>query len=175
MTLYLTHRLAAPTSTPVQRTLALTAEERTRTRHYFATEGQGVHLRLARGTVLRHGDVLCSEDGATLVQIVAKPEPVMTVLASTPLDLLRAAYHLGNRHVLLEVTAGYLRFSPDPVLRLMLEQMGVEITEAVLPFEPEAGAYSHHEPIDPHHPQNHPQNCVNNHPHHTHNSKQPGF
>lgn len=142
MSLYLTERLIAPTSEPVTLTLALTAEERTRSRHYFEVEGEGMHLNLPRGTVLRHGDVLRSEDGKTLVQIVAKLEPVMTVVAATPLDLLRAAYHLGNRHVALEVRETYLRLSPDPVLRSMLEQMGVQITEDVLPFEPEAGAYS---------------------------------
>lgn len=142
VSLYLTDRLSTP-SRSVDLTLSLTAEQRTRSRHYFETaEGQGIHLNLARGTVLRHGDVLRSQDGQTLVQIVAKPEPVMTVLASTPLDLLRAAYHLGNRHVPLEVTATYLRLSPDLVLRSMLEQLGVQITEDVLPFEPEAGAYS---------------------------------
>ncbi|NJO77433.1 MAG: urease accessory protein UreE [Cyanobacteria bacterium RM1_2_2] len=149
MPLYLTDRLSSPVTEPVHLTLSLTAEERTRSRHYFETDetidGEGVHLNLARGTVLRHGDVLRSEDGKTLVQIVAKPEPVMTVLASTPLDLLRAAYHLGNRHVPLEVKETYLRLSPDPVLRSMLEQMGVQITEDVLPFEPEAGAYNHPE------------------------------
>jgi urease accessory protein len=142
MSLYLTDRLTPPSLEPVHFTLALTAEERTRSRHYFETvEGQGVHLQLPRGTVLRHEDVLRSQDGKTLVQVVAQPEPVMTVLAATPLDLLRAAYHLGNRHVPLEVAATYLRFSPDPVLCSMLEQMGLQVTEAVLPFEPEAGAY----------------------------------
>lgn len=141
MPLYLTERLTAPISEPVAFTLALTAEDRTRSRHYFEAE-EGVHLNLPRGTVLRHGDVLRSEDGKTLVLVVAKPEPVMTIFASTPLDLLRAAYHLGNRHVPLEVRETYLRLSPDPVLRSMLAQMGVQITEDVLPFEPEAGAYS---------------------------------
>lgn len=141
----LTHRLPADPDTPVTFTLALTAEERTRSRHHFETEqGQGLYLNLPRGTVLSHGDLLRSDDGQVLVRIVAKPEPVMTVIASTPLALLKAAYHLGNRHVSLEVTETYLRLSPDPVLKAMLEQLGVQVTEAVLPFQPEAGAYGHH-------------------------------
>ncbi|WAL59725.1 urease accessory protein UreE [Thermocoleostomius sinensis] len=142
--LTLTHRSPVDPKGAVSLTLSLTAEERTRSRHYFQTDdGQGVYLRLPRGTVLRHGDVLQSEDRQTLVQIVAKPEPVMTVTAATTIDLLRAAYHLGNRHVPLEVTETYLRLSPDPVLKSMLEQMRLHVTEAQLPFEPEAGAYGH--------------------------------
>ena len=100
-------------------------------------------LRLPRGTVLRDSDILQSETGSSLVRVSAKPEPVLTVTAQTPLDLLRAAYHLGNRHVPVEITPIYLRLSPDPVLRTMLEQLGMEVQEAVLPFQPEIGAYGH--------------------------------
>jgi len=122
--LNLTHRLS--TSVPAHLTLALTAEDRSRSRHYFEAEsGQGVYLRLPRGTVLRHGDLLQSEDGTTVVQVIAKPEPVMVVTAQTPLQLLRAAYHLGNRHVPLEVTADYLQCLPDSVLKAMLEHLGL--------------------------------------------------
>lgn len=135
--------------------LTLTAEERTRSRHYFDTnEGQGIYLRLSRGTVLQHGDILRSADGQTLVRILAKSEPVLTVTAQTRLDLLRASYHLGNRHVSLEVTETYLRLSPDPVLKSMLQQMGLQVSEETVPFQPEAGAYGHsptHEPTHTHH------------------------
>jgi urease accessory protein len=140
--LTLTQRLPANTHTVVSFTLALTAEERTRSRHRFETEdGQTVFLRLPRGTVLRDKDILQSETGSTLIRVIAKPEPVLNITAFAPLNLLRAAYHLGNRHVPLEITAIYLRLSPDPVLRTMLEQMGMEVEEAVLPFQPEIGAY----------------------------------
>lgn len=145
--LNLTQRLIPDATAVVQHTLALTAEERTRSRHYFETEsGQGIYLRLPRGTVLRHGDLLQSEDQNCLVRVIAKPEPVLIVTAKTPLDLLRAAYHLGNRHVPLEVTETYLQFSPDSVLQSMLEQMGLQVTPAVSPFQPESGAYGqvHH-------------------------------
>ncbi|WP_026735315.1 urease accessory protein UreE [Fischerella sp. PCC 9605] len=125
-------------------TLALTAEERTRSRYRFETEdGQVVFLRLPRGTVLRDGDILEDETTGNVVRIIAKPEPVLTVTAQTHLDLLRAAYHLGNRHVPIEITATYLRLSPDPVLRTMLEQLGLEVKEEILPFQPETGAYGH--------------------------------
>ena len=123
-------------------TLALTAEERTRSRHRFEIDGQTVFLRLPRGTVLHDGDILQDEINSNLVRIAAKPEPVLTALAETPL-LLRAAYHLGNRHVPCEITASYLRLLPDSVLRSMLEQLGLKIKEEVLPFQPEMGAYGH--------------------------------
>ncbi|HEY9643749.1 MAG TPA: urease accessory protein UreE, partial [Coleofasciculaceae cyanobacterium] len=113
--------------------------------HHFQTEeGQGLHLQLPRGTVLHHGDLLTTADHSAIVRIVAKPEPVLTVVAHTPLALLRGAYHLGNRHVPLEVAIDYLRLSPDPVLKSMLEQMGLQVIEETLPFQPETGAYHSH-------------------------------
>jgi len=161
--LNLTQRLN--NSVPADLTLALTAEDRSRSRHYFETEsGQGLYLRLPRGTVLRHGDLLQSEDGTTVVQVLAKPEPVMVVTAQIPLQLLRAAYHLGNRHVPLEVTATHLQCSPDSVLKAMLEQMDLQVSEAMVPFEPETGAYSHQE--HDHHIQNHDHS-----PEHSHQPK----
>jgi urease accessory protein len=130
--------------TTVSFTLSLTAEERTRTRHRFETpDGKELYLRLPRGTVLQEGDLLQSEDGETVIKIAAKPQPVLTVTAQKHVDLLRASYHLGNRHVPLEVTPGYLRLSPDSVLQAMLEQLGVEVREEVVPFQPETGAYGH--------------------------------
>lgn len=149
-----TQRYPADFSQTANFSLTLTADDRTRSRHYFETdEGQGVYLRLPRGTVLQHGDLLRSEDGQSLVRILAKPEPVMTVTAATPLALLKATYHLGNRHVSLEVTETYLRLAPDPVLKTMLERMGLHIIEEIVPFQPEAGAYGHshsHEPESVH-------------------------
>jgi urease accessory protein len=91
---------------------------------------------------LQDGDLLQAQTGEIL-QIVAKPEPVLTVTAKHPRHLLRAAYHLGNRHVPLEIAPTYLRLSPDPVLQHMLEQLGVAITEEMTPFYPEKGAYGH--------------------------------
>jgi len=142
--LVLIRRVLEDEPMPVTTTLSLTAAERLRSRHRFtADDGQPVYLNLPRGTVLRHGDRLATADN-TAVTILARPEPVLTVTAVTPLQLLRAAYHLGNRHVPLEVTATYLRLSPDPVLEDMLRQLGVEVTAEVAAFAPEAGAYGHH-------------------------------
>ncbi|GAX41754.1 UreE urease accessory domain-containing protein [Tolypothrix sp. NIES-4075] len=144
MMLTCTQRKPPNSNAAVTLTLALTAEERTRSRHRFETkDGEVVFLRLPRGTVLHDGDILQDETNSNLVRIAAKPEPVLTALAETPLLLLRAAYHLGNRHVPCEITASYLRLLPDSVLRSMLEQLGLKIKEEVLPFQPEMGAYGH--------------------------------
>jgi urease accessory protein len=142
--LTLTQRKLGNRDAPVSFTLALTAEERKRSRHRFETEnGKVVFLRLPRGTVLQDGDILQDETHDVSVRITAKPESVMTVSAHSPLDLLRAAYHLGNRHVPCEITTTHLRLSPDPVLCSMLEQLGLEVKEEFLPFQPETGAYGH--------------------------------
>ncbi len=85
--------------------------------------------------------MLVVEDGSLLV-VKARPQPVLVVSADgSPLALLRAAYHLGNRHVPLEVRAGHLQLEPDHVLAEMLRRMGLRVDEMEAPFEPEAGAY----------------------------------
>jgi urease accessory protein len=125
--------------------LSLTADERTRSRHSFITEDKtNVHLQLPRGTILQQGDLLTSETGEILVQVTAKPEQVLTLTSDDTLKLLRAAYHLGNRHVSLEISPTYLRLTPDPVLEKMSIQLGLQVVTEVAPFCPEGGAYSHH-------------------------------
>jgi urease accessory protein len=143
--LTLSHRLSSDSSAHTTDTLSLTAEERTRSRLRFETDARAaVQLLLPRGTVLRDGDLLRADDGTTLVRVRAKPEPVITARASNVQTLLRAAYHLGNRHVPVEVGKEYLRLSPDAVLADMLKQLGLTIVEEVVPFQPEAGAYGGH-------------------------------
>ncbi|MCA6623317.1 MAG: urease accessory protein UreE [Pseudanabaena sp. M165S2SP1A06QC] len=126
-------------------TLALIAEDRTRSRHRFMTvEGEEINLQLQRGTVLSEGDILADEQDQAIAIVIAKPEPVVTVTAKQPLEFLRAAYHLVNRHISLEITENYLRLSPDSVLEDMVLQMGLTITHETQPFQPESGAYHHH-------------------------------
>jgi len=97
------------------------------------------------GRPLRGGDCLQAEDGR-VVKIVAKPEDVLHVTAASAIELTRAAYHLGNRHVQLQVGEGWLRLLDDYVLADMLAQLGVSVEKIIAPFEPEAGAYGggHH-------------------------------
>jgi urease accessory protein len=128
--------------------LSLTAEERSRSRHPYLTDGgREVYLQLKRGTNLRHGDKLQAADESIIVEILAKPERVMVVTALHPLDLLQAAYHLGNRHVPLEITDESLYLLPDPVLEDLLHQRGLTVTSVDRPFQPQAGAYE----STPHH------------------------
>ncbi|GFE68822.1 urease accessory protein UreE [Chroococcus sp. FPU101] len=125
-------------------TLPLSSEERLKSRHRFESDnGQTLFINLKRGTILQDGDILQAETGECL-QIIAKPEPVLTITASDPHLLLRAAYHLGNRHVRVEITPNYLRLAPDLVLQQMLEQLGVAIKAEIQPFQPEIGAYHQH-------------------------------
>jgi urease accessory protein len=114
---------------------------------------------LARGSVVRGGDVLVAEDGS-LVRVVAAAQPVLRVTPCSehggPADLPRAAYHLGNRHVPLEVRPDHLQLEPDPVLADMLRSMHMIVREVSAPFEPEGGAYaagatSHHHHGHDHH------------------------
>lgn len=145
-----TQRLSAAAKELIDRnsllTLALVAEDRTRSRYRFMTvEEEEINLQLHRGTVLRGGDILADTNGLAIAIVVAKPEPVVTVTASNFLELLRAAYHLGNRHIALEVTENYLRLSPDSVLEDMVTKMGLSIVHEMQPFQPESGAYHHHD------------------------------
>lgn len=110
-------------------------------------------LMLDRGTILRGGDRLSTGDGR-IVLVVAADEPVLQVSAANPLQLMRAAYHLGNRHVPLQIggdsSGGWLRLEQDHVLRDMLLGLDMTVHALLAPFEPEAGAYGgghhhHHE------------------------------
>lgn len=121
--------------------LTLPYEDRCRSR-LAATldDGREAALFLPRGTILRHGAMLVATDG-TLVQVAAAPQPVMRVTSDNPLLLMRAAYHLGNRHTPVQIEADTLRLEYDPVLRDMLLRLGVQVVEAQEAFDPEAGAY----------------------------------
>ena len=114
---------------------------------FEATDSQGRHLGvfLPRGTLVRGGDVLVAEDGS-LVRVVAAPQPVLKITHcsdhGSPFDLLRAAYHLGNRHVAIELKPDHLKIEPDHVLADMLRGMHLIVHAVQEPFEPEGGAYA---------------------------------
>jgi urease accessory protein len=102
--------------------------------------GEEVGVQLTRGQILRGGDKLLVEDGR-VVEVRAAPESVSTLRSKDARLLARAAYHLGNRHVALQVGDGWLRYGHDHVLDDMVRGLGAEITIEQAPFEPEAGAY----------------------------------
>lgn len=107
--------------------------------------GEDVALNLPRGEVLRGGDLVVTSDGR-IVEIVAQAEQVVHVVCAEATALARAAYHLGNRHVPVQLGEGFLRITADHVLEDMLQGLGATLTRMDAPFEPEAGAYAggHH-------------------------------
>lgn len=111
------------------------------------SQGRTLGVFLPRGTAVRGGDVLVAEDGS-LVRVIAAPQPVLVITHctahGTPFDLTRAAYHLGNRHVPIELKPDHLKIEPDHVLGAMLRSMHLIVREADEAFEPEGGAYGAH-------------------------------
>lgn len=131
----------------VRRAPSVTLDWDTRQKSRFDfTDSAGRHVGvfLPRGAVVRGGDVLVLEDGS-LLRVIAADQPVLVVTAcsghGTPFDLTRAAYHLGNRHVPIELKPDHLKIEPDHVLAAMLRSMHLDVAEANAPFEPEGGAY----------------------------------
>jgi urease accessory protein len=121
--------------------LTLPFGERSKSRLRAALDdGREVAVFLPRGTVLRGSDLVVADDG-TLVEVAAAPESILRVTANDSHALMRAAYHLGNRHTPVEIGAGYLKLEYDPVLADMLARLGVDAERVDAPFEPEAGAY----------------------------------
>jgi urease accessory protein len=102
--------------------------------------GEEIGLLLPPGTLLRDGEIVESEDGSRL-RIDAAKEELMLVTVAHPLQLLRAAYHLGNRHTPIEIRPDRILFQADPVLREMLVGLGLTVATISEKFAPEAGAY----------------------------------
>ena len=106
-------------------------------------DGAEAAIILPRGTILRDGDFLRSKEGM-VIQVCAALEEVSTVFETDSLTLARASYHLGNRHVPLQIGNGWVRYQKDHVLDHMVESLGLKIKYEMAPFEPEAGAYGAH-------------------------------
>lgn len=134
-----------------------------------SSDGRRVGVFLPRGSVVRGGDVLVTQDGS-LLRVIAAAQPVLKITACTDhhhghdhdpaFDLMRAAYHLGNRHVPIELRPDHLKIEPDHVLADMLRAMHLNVAEVREPFEPEGGAYAAGH--GPHHGHDH------GHAHHSH-------
>ena len=143
---------------------------------FDATDSLGRQLGvfLPRGTLVRGGDVLVAEDGS-MVKVIAAKQAVLRITHctahGTPFDLTRAAYHLGNRHVPIELKPDHLKIEPDHVLADMLRAMHLIVNETVAAFEPEGGAYSPHAAparAAQGHDQHHPPDHDHAHGHHDH-------
>ena len=118
--------------------------QKTRQRAHLAS-GEEVAIELPRGEVMRGGDWVVASDGR-VIEVVAEYERVLHVECASPRELARAAYHLGNRHVPVQVGEGWLRIADDHVLARMLDALGAKVSMVEAAFEPEAGAYGagHH-------------------------------
>lgn len=134
----------APADAVPADTLTLSFELRAKCRLRTRLDSGGeVGLFLPRGTILRGGDRLAGNDGC-VVAVQAAAETVIEARSEDALLIARAAYHLGNRHVAVEVQPGLLRLAADHVLAQMLTGLGLKVRETRAPFEPEAGAYGGH-------------------------------
>ncbi|RYF70007.1 MAG: urease accessory protein UreE [Comamonadaceae bacterium] len=140
----------------LQRAASLELDWDTRQKSRFDaidSQGRALGIFLPRGTAVRGGDVLVVEDGS-LVRVIAARQPVLRITHcakhGTPFDLLRAAYHLGNRHVPIELRPEHLQIEPDHVLADMLRSMHLIVNEVQEAFEPEGGAYGGHVTNDGH-------------------------
>ncbi len=140
---------------PADVTLTLTLEQRTRCRlRVMLDDGREAGLFLPRGSALHHGDGLIAEDGL-VARIIAAPEPLSCVQSTDPLLLARACYHLGNRHVPLQIEPGRLSYRHDQVLDELVRGLGLRVTLIDSAFEPESGAYGGHAADDPPHVHHH--------------------
>lgn len=139
-------------STPIvaQHDIELGYDDRVKSRLAgICRDGTAVAILLPRGTVMRDGALLGTDDGIA-VRVIAAAQPVMRITAPTPLDLLRAVYHLANRHVPAKLAADHALIESDAVLEKMLLSLGARVEHVSMPFDPEPGAYggghSHGEP-----------------------------
>jgi urease accessory protein len=143
-----------------QARLVLPYDDRRRCRQRARLEsGEEIALLLPRGTILRSGDRLVTDDGL-VIAVEAAPEALSSATTADPLLLARAAYHLGNRHVPLQVEPGRLSYRHDHVLDHLVASLGLDVSAVQAPFEPESGAYQGHG-----HPAHHPQANGQDHPH----------
>ncbi len=137
--------------------------------------GEEVGLMLPRGEILRGGDLVAASDGR-VIEIISEEEKILHIDADSPQALAKVAYHLGNRHVPVEVGEGYLRIAQDHVLEEMVRKLGAKVKHVEAPFEPEAGAYAggHHRHDemghggkihDHHHDHDHGHDHVHHHDH----------
>lgn len=141
-------------------TLTLDKDQREKSRlKVTLDDGREGGLFFAKGIRFQDGDLILSTDNTTLVQIKAAPETVSTVRCNDPLLLAKACYHLGNRHVPLQIESTVLRYQHDHVLDEMIRGLGLNVITEQAPFEPESGAYNrgghHHHRTREHSNQSH--------------------
>ena len=140
--LKITEKLTTPLTPSASLTLPFEKRQKSRLR-VSLDNNQEAALMLERGSVLRHGELLRAENGL-VVEVRAANEEVAVISTEDSFLLARACYHLGNRHVPLQIGEGWLRIQRDHVLEEMVQSLGLFVKHECAPFEPESGAYSGH-------------------------------
>ena len=140
--LQITKKQGTPATPSVSLTLPFAKRQKSRLR-VSLDDKQEAALMLERGSILRHGDLLRAENGL-IIEVRAANEEVAVISTKDPILLARACYHLGNRHIPLQIGEGWLRFQRDHVLEEMVQSLGLAVKHELSPFEPEGGAYSGH-------------------------------
>ena len=163
MVIKVTEKLPQPAEAQTTLTLPFELRQKSRLRATL-DNGLEVGIMLSRGEVLRDGDCLRAENGL-VIRLKAAEEAVSTVAGSDTLLLQKASYHLGNRHVPLQITQSGLCYLQDHVLDQMVESLGLSIKHEMAPFEPESGAYQQHAHSQAH---SHSHSHVHNDGHHHH-------
>lgn len=170
-----TARRLHQTTEPAASRLILGYDERNKSRFRARLEnGEEIAVKLPRGTVLAHGDRLLTDDGESY-EVIAADESLSVATTNDPLLLARAAYHLGNRHVPLEVGIGRLAYQHDHVLDDLVRRLGLSLTFENGRFEPESGAYGHAHHGHTHHGDDHDHDHGDDHhhEHHHHHHAEP--
>jgi urease accessory protein len=142
------------------------AQRQTKKGFAFGIKGTCIEFDFAEAVRLRTDDALVLESGG-LIEIVAEPEPLIEARAADLQGLARLAWHLGDRHVLVQVLERRLRLKRDPAIEALLTSLGAKLVAIEAPFEPEAGAYAASAGEHGHH-HGHEHHDHHGHEHHHH-------
>jgi urease accessory protein len=152
--------------TPIDSVVISTDQRRVQTANLTGVKGTSIGLMLPEPVLLRTGDLLELDDGS-LVDVVVEPEPLIEIRGNDLTHLARLAWHLGDRHVSVQVLANRLRMRRDAALEALLKSLGARLTAIDAPFDPEGGAYATQ--ATHHHGHDH---CGHDHHHHDHGDGQ---
>jgi urease accessory protein len=141
-------------------------QRRLQTGHFTGVNGTRIGAMLPEPVLLRNGDALELDDGS-LVDVVIEPEPLVEIRGTDLTHLARLAWHLGDRHVPVQIFPNRLRMQPDGALEAMLKTLGARLTQIEAPFDPEGGAYAHHAHAQDHQTRHHHAHGEHHH-HHDH-------
>ncbi len=138
-------------SNKINDSVTLDLHQRVKCRIKVVTDGgESIGIFMQRGTVLKNSDLMADKDGY-VIKVIAASEKLSSIYSKDYLQLLKASYHLGNRHVELQINKGSLHYKHDHVLDDMIKSLGFDVVIEFLPFQPENGAYHTHKEGKNHH------------------------